>query len=206
MGKYKKIVDEYLVNFQKESENFRTLYVQLNKNDEKDLIDRKNFLGHFTASAFVLSKNSKEVLMIHHKALKRYLQPGGHIEILDKSPLDAAKRELFEETGINFSSLEYKCFYSFHESVPFNISVHMIPENREKKEEAHYHYDLQYLFFCEEKPNIVINKDEARSYEWVSWDVFKKIPGYENVFRKIEKASKTMPETFGSLSNGVGKR
>ena len=185
MGKYKKIVDEYLVNYQKESENFRTLYVQLNKNDEKDLIDRKNFLGHFTASAFVLSKNSKEVLMIHHKALKRYLQPGGHIEILDKSPLDAAKRELFEETGINFSSLEYKCFYSFHESVPFNISVHMIPENREKKEEAHYHYDLQYLFFCEEKPNIVINKDEARSYEWVSWDVFKKIPGYENVFRKI---------------------
>lgn len=125
--------------------------------------------------------------MIHHKTLKRHLQPGGHIDLLDKSPLEAAKRELFEETGIDSILLEYKCLYSFDELIPFNISVHMIPENIEKKEDAHYHYDLQYLFFCQQNPNIIIDTNEVNSYEWVSLDIFKEMPGYENVFRKIKK-------------------
>lgn len=186
MSNYKKILDEYLKSYKEESIKFNVLYAQLNKNEEELLIDRKNFVGHFTASIFLISENSKEVLMIHHKKLKRYLQPGGHIDALDESPLEAAKRELFEETGIDSKFLEYKCLSSFNESIPFNISVHLIPENIEKKEDAHYHYDLQYLYFCKQKPNIVIDLNEVNSYEWVRLDVFKEMPGYENVFRKIE--------------------
>lgn len=184
---YKKILEEYLKNYEEESVKFNVLRAQLYKNEEKSLIDRKNFVGHFTASIFVISEDSKEVLMIHHKTLNRYLQPGGHINLSDKSPLEAAKRELFEETGIDLKLLEYKCLYSFNEFMPFNISVHMIPENIEKKEDAHYHYDLQYLFFCQQKPNIIIDTNEVNSYEWVSLDIFKEMPGYENVFRKIKK-------------------
>lgn len=194
MSKYRNIVDNYLLHNKKGAEDFNTLYAQLENKEESFLIDRKNFVGHFTASAFVISKKSKKVLMIYHKILKRYLQPGGHIEELDKNPLEASKRELFEETGINASLLEYKCIYTFDELVPFNISIHMIPESVEKNELAHYHYDLQYLFLYEGEMDISINLNEVNSYEWVEWKIFKQMPGYERIARKIENASTMLPE------------
>lgn len=196
MSKYKDIVDKYLLYNKKETENFDTLYAQFENKEEKCLIDRKNFVGHFTASAFVVSKNNNKVLMIHHKILKRYLQPGGHIDILDKNPLETSKRELFEETGINASSLKYKCLYTFDKLVPFNISIHMIPASIEKNEPAHYHYDLQYLFLCEEEMKLNINLNEVNSYEWVEWEIFKQMPGYEKVSKKIEKTLIVPPESF----------
>src|SRR5437762_10909961 len=44
--------------------------------------------GHFTASAFVLSPDYDEVLLIFHKKLGRWLQPGGHVDAGDASPMD----------------------------------------------------------------------------------------------------------------------
>ena len=193
MSKYRNIVNYYLSHNKGETNSFQTVYAQLEKQQEMYLIDRKNFVGHFTASAVVLSVKDKKFLMIHHKILKRYLQPGGHIDIQDKSPLEAAKRELFEETGIDASLLKYKCVYPFDELIPFNISIHMIPENAKKDEPAHYHYDLQYLFLCEEDVNISINLNEVNSYEWVDWNVFKGMPEYTKSAKKIEMILEVLP-------------
>lgn len=41
-----------------------------------------------------------EVLTIFHNKLKMYIQPWWHIELEDKSIIDASKREFEEETGI----------------------------------------------------------------------------------------------------------
>ncbi len=191
MNIYQKIIDGYIIKYQDEEKKLSTIYSQTKNNNEKSLIDRKNYEGHFTASAFVVLEQTKKMLMIHHKILKLYLQPGGHIDILDKSPLDAAKRELFEETGIESCCLEYKCIDSYNELVPFNISVHIIPENIKKHEDVHYHYDLQYLFFCNKKPDINIDMDEINSYKWVKWGNFKDMSGFEDICGKIEKAFMT---------------
>ena len=72
--------------------------------------------------------------MVHHNILKRYLQPGGHIDKNDRNPLDAAKRELFEETGIDSEILTYQCAEPLNSLIPFNVSVHKIPENKLKNE------------------------------------------------------------------------
>ena len=40
--------------------------------------------GHFTASAFVLDPDEQAVLLIYHGKLKRWLQPGGHVEERDR--------------------------------------------------------------------------------------------------------------------------
>lgn len=51
----------------------------------------------FTASVFVVSGDA--VLLRRHEKYKKWLQPGGHIE-LDEDPNQAAIREVLEETGL----------------------------------------------------------------------------------------------------------
>ncbi|HAN31188.1 MAG TPA: hypothetical protein DCQ06_06275 [Myxococcales bacterium] len=48
--------------------------------------------GHFTASAFVVSPDRSSLLLIKHKKLGRWLQPGGHIEAEDTTVESAARR------------------------------------------------------------------------------------------------------------------
>lgn len=104
MGVYKQLFDTYSKYYDTSGEAFTTLKKQLSRQSDNRLIDRKNFLGHFTASTFVVSKSTYHVALVHHNFLGKYLQPGGHIDESDNSPLDAAQRELQEETGINSDS------------------------------------------------------------------------------------------------------
>ena len=57
--------------------------------------ERSHFApGHFTASAFVLSPDRRELILIHHKKLGIWVQPGGHVETSDEDLLSAARREV----------------------------------------------------------------------------------------------------------------
>lgn len=186
MVDYKELIEGYLLNNFIEQDRLEQILNHLREENEDKLIDRKNFIGHFTASAFVIAKKSKKILMLHHKVLRKYLQPGGHIEKTDINPLQAAKRELSEETGIDSETLFYKCIEPLDELIPFNISVHKIPENKSKNEKSHYHYDLQYLFFTEDEIPVTINELESSSFEWIEWENFRNMIGYKNIAKKIE--------------------
>lgn len=54
------------------------------------------------ATAFVVWRGS--ILLHHHAKLQRWLPPGGHVEP-DELPDDAARREVFEETGVHVELL-----------------------------------------------------------------------------------------------------
>lgn len=92
--------------------------------------------GHFTASALVLSPNRCKVALVWHPKLARWLQPGGHLEPEDASPLEAARREVAEELGID--DLE-----QVGEGI-FDIDIHDIPAR--PREGAHQHFDLRFAF------------------------------------------------------------
>jgi 8-oxo-dGTP pyrophosphatase MutT (NUDIX family) len=96
--------------------------------------------GHLTASGFVLSPDRNRVLLIEHTRLGRWLQPGGHIEESDTSFEGAARREIFEETGLE----ELGC----DPGMPglFDLDVHLIPAHSAEPE--HVHYDLRYVFIA----------------------------------------------------------
>jgi 8-oxo-dGTP pyrophosphatase MutT (NUDIX family) len=96
--------------------------------------DRLNTLGHITASGLVIKDGA--VLLIFHPYIKSWLQPGGHVDD-GESPVDAAIREVYEETGL-------VCVLGSEDPEPIDIDVHEIPENPMKGEDAHLHIDLLY--------------------------------------------------------------
>ena len=118
--------------------------------------NRSNSFGHITASGLVV-KNGK-VLLIFHPHIKCWLQPGGHIDE-GESPIDAAIREVFEETGLI-------CELAAGSYDPLDIDVHIIPSNPSKGEEEHLHIDILFLLK-------VIKEDvplEGIEFNWVPYD------------------------------------
>lgn len=102
--------------------------------------DRNGFLpGHFTASGFVRSPDGTSVLLIEHRRLERWLQPGGHVDPDDSGPLAAALREVAEETGcVDVVPITDRLF---------GIDVHLIPPRHD--EPQHHHFDLQFAVQAE---------------------------------------------------------
>ncbi|MFI1951125.1 NUDIX hydrolase [Streptomyces xinghaiensis] len=66
--------------------------------------------------------------------------PGGHLEADDATLLDAARRELSEETGIPAGTVA-----PVGDS-PLHIDVHPIGANDVKGEPDHQHLDFRFLF------------------------------------------------------------
>jgi 8-oxo-dGTP pyrophosphatase MutT (NUDIX family) len=92
--------------------------------------------GHVTGSAIVLDQSGDQVLLVWHAALRRYLQPGGHSEPGDASPLDTAVRETAEETGVRVAE----------PGTLIHVDVHAIPAI--EIEAAHRHHDLRFMFIA----------------------------------------------------------
>lgn len=111
--------------------------------------------GHFTASGFVLAPAGDALLLVHHKKLERWLQPGGHLEPGDRDIEQACRRELLEEVGLAGLALE-------HEGI-FDLDIHRIPERRD--EPAHRHFDVRFLFRA---PSLELRHDsrEVREARW----------------------------------------
>jgi 8-oxo-dGTP pyrophosphatase MutT (NUDIX family) len=96
--------------------------------------------GHVTASGLVLSADGDALLLVFHARLRRWLQPGGHVEPSDASVLEAARREVLEETGVVVDSKI--------EPTLVSVDVHEIPAAR--GEPAHRHHDLMFRFVAAE--------------------------------------------------------
>ncbi|MCB9883383.1 MAG: NUDIX domain-containing protein [Planctomycetes bacterium] len=112
--------------------------------------------GHLTASAIVLSPDKDHVLLVHHKRLLRWLQPGGHIEARDTTLEAAARREVFEETG---ASLPRDVA-----GVLLGLDVHAIPAARGEPE--HLHHDVLFGFVASEDRIRV--SEESHAVQWAA--------------------------------------
>ena len=53
----------------------------------------------YCASAYTIDFENEKVLLMYNQKLNKWLQPGGHIEEKE-TPIETAKRETLEETGI----------------------------------------------------------------------------------------------------------
>lgn len=160
------IFDRYLHAHPEEQKSLKQLSEQLKQPD--DILSRKNFVGHVTASAFILSENSKQALLLDHKSLAKFLQPGGHIEPSDKSLIETTFREIEEETGLKRNEITLHAAVPHKNEVPFDIDTHHIPKNDKKGEPAHYHHDFRYLYTTK-NINVEFDPSESNNYKWVDF-------------------------------------
>lgn len=122
-------------------------------------------LYDFTVSAFVMHPTEPKLLLIKHKKLGKWLQPGGHIE-LNEDPLQALHHELEEETGLKPS--DYDVLEPAEQPhpaggntvlpLPFYFNVHDYSD-------THKHIDITYLAKAK-TAKLTDNPDGASAIGW----------------------------------------
>jgi 8-oxo-dGTP pyrophosphatase MutT (NUDIX family) len=158
------VVREYLETYPGEAERLRVFTDALAGGE--DMTSRKTLPGHVTTGAFVLDGRGR-LLQIAHKSLRRWLNPGGHTEPEDASLLEAALRELREETGIRPEAVVP--IGVRRGGLPLAIDAHEIPANSAKGEPAHWHFDFRFAFRLvgDDTEAIAIQVEEVDGYRWV---------------------------------------
>lgn len=132
--------------------------------------------GHLTASAFVLAPEGDAVLLILHKKLQIWVQPGGHIEPSDVSLEAAARREVSEEVGLPL--LE-----PVSAAPIFDVDIHLIPAR--KDEPAHEHFDVRFCFRATTRAFVA--SDEVTEATWADLARIEQLTSDLSVLRAARK-------------------
>jgi 8-oxo-dGTP pyrophosphatase MutT (NUDIX family) len=126
-----------------------------------DPFGRGNPEGHITGSAVIGRPDGSAFLLVHHRKLDRWLQPGGHTDAADADVLATALREAREETGLFALTPALN-------GRPFDVDVHAIPER--PGEPAHWHFDLRHLATTLETAASAAQADEVAGVRWFTLD------------------------------------
>ncbi len=178
-----KLASLYQLTFPNELKALYPIIQFLHQTATEKLYDRKNFDGHITASAFVVNADFSALLLLHHKKLDRWLQPGGHVDLTDDDLLTSAIRETREETGLSAATLQSMDWFT-HGFI-FDIDSHLIPANTNKNEPEHLHHDCRFLLVCHMPESMAINQQEAHDFKWVPLDNLVNDATFGNVAHKI---------------------
>ncbi|NRB11183.1 MAG: NUDIX hydrolase [Rickettsiaceae bacterium] len=134
-------------------------------------------MGHITASAFLINSDASKFLLMHHKKINLWLQPGGHCDG-EVDVLNTAIKEAREESGIEHIKPVNNQLY--------DIDIHPIPSY--KNVLAHEHFDVRFLLQTVSSDELVKN-DESLELRWIDFntsipDSFNLAP---SIYRMIEK-------------------
>ncbi|OGT46993.1 MAG: hypothetical protein A3F17_05960 [Gammaproteobacteria bacterium RIFCSPHIGHO2_12_FULL_41_15] len=121
--------------------------------NNNNCFERSNLAGHITASAWLLHPSKNKVLLMLHRKLNLWCQPGGHADGNGDIP-SVALKEAQEETGIE----EIECI----EEGIFDIDIHKISPFNDIP--AHWHYDIRYLLRAK-RANFAKN-EESLALRW----------------------------------------
>lgn len=140
-----------------------------------DCFERWLTIGHITGSAWIVDNSHKHVLLMHHRKLDRWFQPGGHADG-DPDIQQVALKEAQEETGLtDIQAVDSKLF---------DIDIHLIPAN--SKDTAHLHYDIRFLMQADRNEPLKINS-ESKNLAWVLLEDVYRYNDSESIMRMVKK-------------------
>jgi 8-oxo-dGTP pyrophosphatase MutT (NUDIX family) len=146
-----------------------------------DCLLRSCVPGHLTASAWIVSEDRSAVLLVRHRKLGRWLQPGGHADG-DADLAAVALREAREETGLTRLVAA--------DPLPFDVDVHEIPAHG--IEPAHLHYDVRFVIVAA-REEVPCASSESTAIAWVQAERLEDVTTDESVLR-MHRRSRTIPE------------
>ncbi len=154
------LLDEYARAFDVPEGSHALLRRQIASGD--DIHSRRAFPGHVTTSAFILDSAGGKILLIHHRSLGRWLQPGGHYEAPEDLAVSAL-REAVEETGMEGLVVD-----PWHRAsgLPIDVDSHRIPARPDRGESEHWHHDIRYVVRAQEGTALRPDLREVHGAEW----------------------------------------
>ena len=158
---YNQLVNYKPVNEQEEVDKNQFLWL-LHSYKEK-AFERRLLFGHITASAIVLDKSRKYMLMNFHNIYKSWAWFGGHAD----GEYDLYKlslKELEEESGLNNVKLICEGFSSIE---ILSVDSHI---KKGKFVPCHLHYNVTYLYEADINEDIRIKEDENSALSWIKLD------------------------------------
>ena len=164
---------DYQTEWENESDTVER-FIEFVSNNE-DCFERNLKEGHITGSAWVVSKDGRQVLLTHHKKLNRWLQLGGHADG-NSDVLGVAIREAVEESGL-------ERVRPISEKI-FDIDIHKIPGRGQEPE--HYHYDVTYILKVVGNEEYAVS-DESHNLGWIEIEKLSELTGEESMLRMARK-------------------
>jgi 8-oxo-dGTP diphosphatase len=158
----------------------------------------------YTAAGILVHED--KVLLVKHKKLGIWLNPGGHIEV-GELPHQAAEREFFEETGVKVTAYDPRLTISDTESEylpsPILTNLHWVcPENFEARQKDPENYTLHprwpkgceqhlgFLYLVKPVAEVVLVEDrvETDGIQWFTEDEIAGIETRENIRKEVAYA------------------
>jgi len=142
-----------------------------------DVFNREHVPAHVTGSAWVVSPDFSQALIMHHVKQDQWFQPGGHADG-DNDILRVALRETAEETGIDPEHIRLLS------GEVFDVDIHTIPAS--EHDSWHEHIDIRFLVQIDNSLPVPGN-DESHEVIWVD---LRDVSAYNNnrsTWRMVEK-------------------
>ncbi|MBK7951328.1 MAG: NUDIX hydrolase [Deltaproteobacteria bacterium] len=144
--------------------------------------------GHITASAWIVSRESRAVLLTHHRKLDRWLQLGGHTDG-EVDVLASALREAREESGLG----DFGVIPGEGGPVVLDVDVHAIPARGD--EPAHEHHDIRFLLETSEHAPLERQQAESKALRWFPAAGIEARFSEESLARMARKAARWLART-----------
>jgi ADP-ribose pyrophosphatase len=145
-----------------------------------DCFERSLLIGHVTGSGWIVNRERTHTLLMHHKKLDKWFQPGGHCDG-DPDVQAVALKEAMEETGVAVSAVRHEIF---------DIDNHIIPLRNEVPE--HTHYDIRFLLQAEMDSEELPSNSEALAVRWIRLDEVHVFNNTRSIMRMVEKTKKLL--------------
>ncbi|MGH8159097.1 MAG: NUDIX hydrolase [Rhodanobacter sp.] len=153
-----------------------------------NVFERSHMPAHFTGSAWLVSADGLRVLLMHHRKLDRWLQPGGHADG-DADLARVALREAQEETGVSDLCIEGDIF---------DIDRHRIPARA--NEAKHWHYDVRYVVRAGVDERFVINEESQA----LAWRLVRELADNASLDASLRRMARKWLTRFADTPAGSG--
>lgn len=143
----------------------------------ENCFDRALMPGHVSGSAWVVNPNRTHALLLLHRKLSLWLQPGGHADG-DPDMLRVVLKETSEETGVALENIKL-----VSEGI-FDVDVHTV--HASEHDPRHVHFDVRFLVEIDDQIPIPGN-DESHHVGWVALEQISRLNNMLSLHRLVRK-------------------